>query len=384
MDPPVTRPRSVRPSRPPPPVDSLGRNIQSINDLLRKARNRLHDSVELTNSPGEAVASLGGCERACTLLMLASLDPDADGQLSAAELERYGSVGRQLVESAKSFHLNTGVVSALVLSVVFGIAYEEDSVLEHLGTRDKWDHHAFVDLTSNLALQLAVALSFVTVMASSRLYTQLAFWMPNLELQLWFINESSVVTSSLETCKNVTLFMTLLALSLETAVTSTWLDVVAFLPLVIGALGFCLFEVRLSRMAVAQLGKEIVRSVRGSAGSSRGAGLPYRLNHPYHQPYDHEWPYEQQQQQQQPQQQQHPPARRAPPGRPISARSPPPHLHSPPRPVEHGFDAPQYGHELRLQLQPAERHSHHSPQRQRGERGGLDAHSRSGSPRVLA
>ena len=270
----------------PPPPNALRRHYQpsslptrdleSVQTLLALARNRLSSSVQKAHSPAAAVSALGGCEQACMLLTLSNLDPDGSGHLDAAELERYAEVGSQLVESNKNFHLNAGVVSALVLSVAFGLAYEENDVLLALSEKTTWDHGAFVDILSFIGLQVAVALSFVTMMASSRLYTQLAFWMPNLESQLWFINESARLTSQLETCKNATLFSTLLALSLETAVASIWwLDAVAFLPLLLAGAAFYLFESALSKRAVDHLGGELMKAVHSVRGISSHDGIAY-------------------------------------------------------------------------------------------------------------
>lgn len=150
-----------------------------------------------------------------------------------------------------------------MLSIVFPLAYEENETLENLvvsaqsadGT--SYDPARLADLTSFLAVQLAVATSFLTVMLSSRLYTQLAFWMPTLDAQLWFVNESASSMHFLETAKNVTLFATLLTLSLETAVTATWYDGIAYVPLAILVVGFVCFERNLSSKCKERLGREL-------------------------------------------------------------------------------------------------------------------------------
>ena len=90
-------------------------------------------------------------------------------------------------------------------------------------------------------------------------YTQLSFWMPNLDSQLWFINESSTATSFLETSKNLTLFSTLLALGLETAVTTTWLNALGFIPLVVLACSYYFVETSLSARCIDRLGSDLER-----------------------------------------------------------------------------------------------------------------------------
>ena len=234
--------------------------------LFFRARKRICESVERERTPDAVIKSLGGCERACTLLALADLDVDGDGQLSEGELERFHQIGGQIVESAKSFHLNAGVVAALVLSVVFGLAYEENETLARLAETTEWrDAATIADLTSFIAMQLAVGTSFLTLLLSSRLYTQLAFWMPSLDAQLWLIDESAGVSGWLELTKNLTLLATLLALCLETAVTATWLDALALLPLAVFCGIYLHFERHLSARARARLGRDVMRAVAAVA-----------------------------------------------------------------------------------------------------------------------
>ena len=242
--------------------------------LLAHARDRIRLSVRDAKDGPHAVRRLGGCEQACTLLTLASLDTDGDGRLRESEYERYKEVGAQLVESTKNFHLNAGVVAALVLSVVFPFAYEENETLTSLAealTAEPWSYVRIADLTSFLGIQLAVSTSFLTVLISSRLYTQISFWMPNLDSQLWFINESAAATSYLEAAKNFTLFATLLSLSLETAVTATFFDALAYAPLCVLALSYVYFELTLSAKCRMRLGRDLQRLDLGLGGESPSA-----------------------------------------------------------------------------------------------------------------
>ena len=57
-------------------------------------------------------------------------------------------------------------------------------MLAHLAEAplEAWGAKELSDLSSFVAMQLAVTTSMVTVLVSSRLYTQLAFWMPSLEV----------------------------------------------------------------------------------------------------------------------------------------------------------------------------------------------------------
>ena len=149
--------------------------------LLTEAREKVRACAASTSSRSRLIAKLGGPERACIMLSLASLDTDGNGRLTPEEQARYNELGARLVESTKNFHLNAGVVAALVLSVVFGLAYEEKDALsaladsglsiwgsgEALGS-ERWTK-SVANLLSFLAMQLAVSTAFLTVLLSSRL-----------------------------------------------------------------------------------------------------------------------------------------------------------------------------------------------------------------------
>ena len=237
--------------------------------MLANARERLAVAVKTSSTPAQTIRKLGGCERASTLLVLASLDVDGDGSLTPSELDRYQSAGAQLIEATKNYHLNNGVVAALVLSVVFGLAYEEKATLEGLAQLDSWTQSAVADVTSFVAMQLSVSTS--SVLISSRLYTQITFWMPDLDAQLWFINESATVTSYLESCKNFTLFATLLTLGLEGAVTTTWLNVLAFIPVITLVAAYVFVEQSLSRRSEARLGTDLRRVIEAMDRTNKGS-----------------------------------------------------------------------------------------------------------------
>ena len=77
-----------------------------------------------------------------------------------------------------------------MLSVLYPLAYDENDALESLASKEVWGVEAYSDLASFVAMQCAVTTSMLTVLISSRVYTQLAFWMPTLEVR------SSAVRSS--------------------------------------------------------------------------------------------------------------------------------------------------------------------------------------------
>jgi hypothetical protein len=222
--------------------------------------------LEKARKSRRPVASLGGSANACTLLALAGLDADGDGDWSASDVE----TSKGLVEATKDAQLNAGVVAALVLSILFPLAYEEKEALLRLSEAQSWSYASISDCTSFISMQLAVSAAFVTVLISSRLYTQVAFWMPSLESQLWYITESSSATSLLEWSKNLTLLATLVTLTLETAVSLTWLDALAYMPLGLTAVSWVGIEVTLTRKCHTHL----TGLLRGDDSAHKGTTTP--------------------------------------------------------------------------------------------------------------
>jgi len=185
----------------------------------------------------------------------------------------YEELGGRLVSANKEFQLNAGVVSALVLSVLFPLAYEEKVVLRDLAEAESWGVQQLSDLASFTAMQLAITTSCLTVLLSSRLYTQIAFWMPTLEAQLWYIDESASLLRLLEAFKNVTLLAAILTLMLETMMTATWLNLAALIPPAGFVITYATIELTLSRRCAQRLTAELMhitqRPAKGLQGEAR-------------------------------------------------------------------------------------------------------------------
>ena len=190
-------------------------------------------------------------------LALARMDVDGDGSLSEEDL----SVAQRLVDATKDELLNAGVVAALILSIMFPLAYEENEALIHLQQRSSdggWDWRDWSELTSFLANQLAVCSAFMTVVLSSMMYTQISFWMPTLEAQLWYVVASAHGQALVGLAKQTTVYASLGTLALETAVTGTPIDAIAFAPIVTVGGATLYAHVTLSRACKTFLNEKLV------------------------------------------------------------------------------------------------------------------------------
>ena len=117
------------------------------------------------------------------------------------------------------------------------MAYAEDTVLldiHEILDSDKpwrtWEVEDVADVTSFLADFTCVTLSVLSVILSSVMYTQMSFWMPSLEAQLWYIGMSATTEDMIDVFKDLTVIFGLLTLGCQCAVTKSFLDLIAFIP----------------------------------------------------------------------------------------------------------------------------------------------------------
>ena len=201
----------------------LGKARQGIANQVRLAQQRLTKAG--TDDP---VRALGGCEAAAFTMTLAEVDVDSDGKIASEDLE----ATQRMVDSTRDELLNAGVVAALILSIMYGLAYDENETLLSLYSSEAWDWQEISDLTSFLANMTAVCSAFVTVYLSSMMYSQISFWMPTLEAQLWYVSMSRKAAAWVSLSKDLTIYASLTTLALEVAVTGGWLDLLAYAPVV--------------------------------------------------------------------------------------------------------------------------------------------------------
>eukprot|EP00966_Prymnesium_polylepis_P326616 7382527-Prymnesium_polylepis.2 len=164
--------------------------------------------------------ALGRNEGLFTHLRLVALDSDGDGKLSPDEYERYCAEGQQLVDAYLSFFINGGVVSALLFSIVFPMAF--DMEIDGLGWDDDYGgalarppknrmrcsllagaHECaalgakqWLGICAYLFSMLSCGMCFVMLVYTGSMYSQLSFWMPNLNCQLWYVSKVTLAFCS--------------------------------------------------------------------------------------------------------------------------------------------------------------------------------------------
>ena len=108
-------------------------------------------------------AEVGGTEGLCLLIKLVAIDADGDGRIGDAEMERYGELARQMVETANGALTNRAVVSALILSVIFALPQEvfesEWEDVFNKGSQSSRSVEYWLRLLAYLMVQVSVALS---------------------------------------------------------------------------------------------------------------------------------------------------------------------------------------------------------------------------------
>lgn len=143
----------------------------------------------MINSLNDGCEKYGGQEGRAIKFAIASLDRNNDGELSSEELERLDDRIDKIVEKALSMLLNAGVVSALILSMVFNwtfsdLSHAQESI-DFFGEKCCYVFHVFFIVFVNLAVFGSFVLIYVTV----RMYTHLAFWLASSEFKIKYLEK---------------------------------------------------------------------------------------------------------------------------------------------------------------------------------------------------
>jgi len=128
---------------------------------------------------------------------MSSLDHDNDGLLDEKDMRLYLKSGEKMVDAFKGFAETNGIVGALILSVVYPLALQQE--IEHFdfcfleddsngsagaatATLSRHEvRRVYLQTAAVVMLSIACILALALVIFSARIHTQISFWMPNLE-----------------------------------------------------------------------------------------------------------------------------------------------------------------------------------------------------------
>jgi hypothetical protein len=207
-----------------------------VLQMVHSAREKLRAWVESkTGAEREAAFQRIGLNEGLSLLMtIASLGEDLDGKLSSTELEKFHEESEKTITAHMDSLTNAGVVSALILSVIFPIAYDIETTQS--SNAFKYFEYFF--------LQLAVAGSITTIFGAGGVFTQLSFFLPTNKLRIWFINEINCyrIMPCIEGMKNCSLVLLALALVAHQLNRTMFpLNLVSFVPFILVIVALCMW-----------------------------------------------------------------------------------------------------------------------------------------------
>jgi hypothetical protein len=176
-------------------------DAQWVQNLVAEAKTNLKTYLDSTTKFQKifAMRKIGLNEGLSFMLMLAALDANGDGILSPEELATFHEQSQIMIDAHLNALTNSGVVSALILSVIFPIAYAE-----------KVDGNASgYKYVEYISLQCALATAITTVFCAAGVHTHLSFYLPNNRLRVWYINELNQrhIMPCIEILKNISLVL---------------------------------------------------------------------------------------------------------------------------------------------------------------------------------
>lgn len=125
----------------------------------------------------------GGLSGAHDLLVLASIQLDGD-RVTPGEHEKYEKLCQGIVDNTLAQLLNSGIIATFLLAHCFPVQLADVSNPQFIPSLDgAWTNvlQTMQFVCSNLIMVLSLTILFI----GANLYTQIAFWMPDLEGKLW-------------------------------------------------------------------------------------------------------------------------------------------------------------------------------------------------------
>ena len=162
--------------------------MADVNDLSARVRASRSAIEDLANGKKD-LAEVGGMEAFAAHMTVAAMDKNRNGQLDSAELQAFEEATSKMVDRTIQMCLNSGVVSALLLSILYPFAFE--SIEASDDSRSFFGHNDTIItaliVINDLLLLLMIAANLMHIMASVYILTTLLSWLPQLEHQQWWL-----------------------------------------------------------------------------------------------------------------------------------------------------------------------------------------------------
>lgn len=178
-------------------------NEEAVKFVLQ-AKKTLESYVNAKNDADESAtyAKIGRCEGLFNILQLANFKVDDNNRMSEEDMERFRKENNDRIDTQLSALQNSLIVTVLVLSIIYPIAYHIDLPSDPL----------LGQYVEYIVMQIAVFCCVVSLYMSSLMYLQLAFFLPTANLKTWYIEEVQHLRPTIEASKNIALFCSFLGL----------------------------------------------------------------------------------------------------------------------------------------------------------------------------
>jgi len=260
---------------------------QILADQLKAAQAVLKAQHAARNSAINMLSiwARGGHEGWAVDIRLAALDHDSDGILNDEIIDDYMQMSERVADGVKDFATNNGVVAALMISVLLPLSiqmindydtiFEDETEARALAAQEQaagtfqsvqyatldgrysgWDNvdvPFYCNAVAFVMINLSSLLAIMLVAVCARIYTQISFWMPNLESKVWYAQMMADTLQSLETMKTLLLILTMSSMVLMAFAKAVWLGIASAVPTVLLMWWYLRLELKVNDLCTKQL-----------------------------------------------------------------------------------------------------------------------------------
>ena len=218
----------------PAPLDEQQR--ERVSKMVAEARAHLKSfaEAESTWTISKAMDKFGRNEGLYTIMRLAALDANGDGVISDEEMTKFDELGKAVVDGYLGYCTSDGIVSALVLSILWAIPL--DNKPEGLAFGEygdiEWDGQLALSCAAYVIGLLAIACCVLVIGYLACIYHILTFWLPDLTSRLWFCGRLQKFLPTLVSSRLSGFVFGAVSLGLYSLAECGWFGIAAFLPFI--------------------------------------------------------------------------------------------------------------------------------------------------------